>query len=76
MKSLKPNQRVALLASSVAIFAGVAPLMLRSWNAPGQDRILGVPQDFAGGFLLGVIGVLLVGGVAYGLKSGFFGDRS
>ncbi|HEV2533659.1 hypothetical protein [Phenylobacterium sp.] len=73
MKRLKPNQRIALLASSLAIFAGVTPLLMRSWSAPGQDRVLGMPAHFAAGFLLGMIGALLVGGVALGLKTGFFG---
>ena len=68
-RPLQPNQRVALLASMVAILAGITPLLIRTWRQPGQDRVLGFPSQFFEGFLLGLIGVLLVAAVAYWLKT-------
>ena len=61
MKSLKPNQRVALLAASLAILSAVTPLLIRTWHEPGQDRVLGVlPSHFVEGLLIGAIGGLLI----------------
>ncbi|THD81813.1 MAG: hypothetical protein E7812_03075 [Phenylobacterium sp.] len=68
-RPLQPNQRVALMASLVAILGGLIPVMVGSWDQRGQDRVLGLPTHFIEGFLLGMIGVLLVAAVAYWLKT-------
>jgi hypothetical protein len=67
-RPLQPNQRVALLASLVAILGGVSPILIRNWREPGQGRVLGLPSQFFEGLLLGLIGVLLVVAVGYWLK--------
>lgn len=62
-RKLKPNERIALLAATVAVLGGTVPLLARTSN----DGPL-FSGDFVSGFLLGLIGMLLVGGVAWWLK--------
>jgi hypothetical protein len=68
-RQLKPHERVALFAALVAIAGGLTPLLARGSDNPDGPLVFGlVPADFLAGFLLGLMGVLLVAGVAWWLK--------
>lgn len=64
-RKLQPNERVALFAALVAVFGGMLPLLMRA-RGDGDTILSG---DFISGVLLGLIGVLLIAGVAWWLKS-------
>ena len=63
-RPLKPNERIALFAALIAVGGGLTPLLVRGSQSP-EGFLSG---DFIAGLLLGLIGVLLVAGVAWWLK--------
>jgi hypothetical protein len=68
-RQLKPNQKVALLGALIAIAGGLIPLLTRAARHPDGPAVIGpFSAEFVSGFLLGLIGVLLVAGVAWWLK--------
>lgn len=64
MRPLKPDVRVILLVALLAIAAGVSRGAARNWDRPDAQ---------AAELAILLLGVLLIAGVAWGLKTGFFG---
>jgi hypothetical protein len=67
-RRLKPQEKVALGAALVAMLGGLTPVLLRTWAAPGQDRVMGLPEQFVPAALLALIGLALVVSVGAWLK--------
>jgi hypothetical protein len=64
MRPLKPNERFILLVALFTIAVGVSRGAARNWDRPDAQ---------AAELAILLLGVLLIAGVAWGLKSGFFG---
>jgi hypothetical protein len=64
MRPLRPDERLILLAALLAIAAGVSRGAARNWDRPEAQAV-----ELA----ILLLCVLLIAGVAWGLKTGFFG---
>jgi hypothetical protein len=64
MRPLAPKERFILLVALLAIAVGVSRGAARNWDRPDAQ---------AAELAILILGLLLVAGAAWGLKTGFFG---